>query len=249
MNQLGSLASDASNKYIIRVRDLNDKDQNLNVGARMKNIAETINSDAVAGAELVVEAMKTKEGRASLRQTAKDKVVSTKNKIDKTSVDERAIMITMAGAELIQQEQPGLSLEDAYLESATILEDTITQHKNDPNFKKAVDNYDSSVVMDKGLPRYLRFKAAMKKGLQGAKTAIKAIDIGLGIIAGIPILAVGAVAFAVGLAQLRNSHTLRVKLNDTYTVQELSEQCDYVVYEPDYGTWLVRFKEDRKDEM
>lgn len=66
---------------------------------------------------------------------------------------------------------------------------------------------------------------------------------------GIPILAVGAVAFAVGLAQLRNSHTLRVKLNDTYTVQELSEQCDYVVYEPDYGTWLVRFKEDRKDEM
>lgn len=197
LNQLGSLASDASNKYIIRVRDLNDKDQKLNVGARIKNMAETINSDAVAGAELVAEAMKTKEGRASLKQTAKDKVVSTKNKIDKTSVDERAIMITMAGAELIRQEQPELSLEDAYLESATILEDTITQHKNDPNFKKAVDNYDSSVVMDKGLPRYLRFKAAMKKGLQGAKTAIKAIDIGLGIIVGIPIL---AVAFGVGTA-------------------------------------------------
>lgn len=66
---------------------------------------------------------------------------------------------------------------------------------------------------------------------------------------GIPILAVGAVAFAVGLAQLRNSHTFRVKLNEIYTVQELSEQCDYIEYEHDYGTWLVRFKEDRKDEM
>lgn len=195
LKQLESLASDASNKYIIRVRDLNDKDQKLNVGARMKNIAETINSDAVAGAELVAEAMKTKEGRASLKQTAKDKVVSTKNKIDKTSVDERAIMITMAGAELIRQEQPELSLEDAYLESATILEDTINQHKNDPNFKKAVDNYDSSVVMDKGLPRYLRFKAAMKRGLQGAKNVAKAINIGLGIIVGIPVL---AAAFGVG---------------------------------------------------
>ena len=73
-------------------------------------------------------------------------------------------------------------------------------------------------------------------------------DYGWCSVIGIPILAVGAVAFAVGLAQLRNSHTLRVKLNGTYTVQELSEQCEYVVYEPDYGTWLVRFREDRKDE-
>lgn len=64
---------------------------------------------------------------------------------------------------------------------------------------------------------------------------------------GIPILVFGAVSFAVGLAQLKNSHTFRVILNDTYTVQELSEQCDYIVYEPDYGTWLVRFKQD-KDE-
>jgi len=66
---------------------------------------------------------------------------------------------------------------------------------------------------------------------------------------GILILAVGVISFAVGLAQLKNSHTFRVKLSDTYTVQELSEQCEYVVYEPDYGTWLVRFREDRKDEM
>lgn len=61
---------------------------------------------------------------------------------------------------------------------------------------------------------------------------------------GILILAVGAVSFAVGLAQLKNSHTFRVKLSDTYTVQELSEQCDYVKYEHDYGTWLVRFKQE-----
>lgn len=66
---------------------------------------------------------------------------------------------------------------------------------------------------------------------------------------GIPILAFGAASFAVGLAQLKNSHTFRVILNDTYTVHELSEQCDYVEYEHDYGTWLVRFKEDRGDEM
>ena len=195
LNQLGSLASDASNKYIIRVRDLNDKDKKLNVGARIKNMAETINSDVVAGAELVTEAMKTKEGRASLKQTVKDKIVSTKNEIDKTSVEERAILITMAGAELIHQEQPELSLEDAYLESATIIEETVNQHKDDPKFKNTVNNFDSTVVMDKGLPRYLRFKAAMKKGLQGAKTAVKAIDIGLGIILSIPVL---AVAFGVG---------------------------------------------------
>jgi len=64
---------------------------------------------------------------------------------------------------------------------------------------------------------------------------------------GIPILAVGAVAFAVGLAQLRNSHTFRVIFNDTYTVQELSEQCDYIEYEHDYGTWLIRFKEENHE--
>lgn len=197
LNQLGSLASDVSNKYIIRVRDLNDKDQKINVGARMKNMAETINSDAVAGAELVAEAMKTKEGRATLKQTAKDKIVSTKNEINKTSVEERAILITIAGAELIRQEQPELSLEDAYLESATIVEEAVNQHKNDPKFKNTINNFDSTIVMDKGLPRYLRFKAAMKKGLQGAKTAAKAISTGLAIIASIPVL---AVAFGVGAA-------------------------------------------------
>lgn len=62
--------------------------------------------------------------------------------------------------------------------------------------------------------------------------------------AGMLIFVVGVISFAIGLAQLKNSHTLRVKLNDTYTVQELSEQCDYIVYEPDYGTWLVRFKQE-----
>lgn len=61
---------------------------------------------------------------------------------------------------------------------------------------------------------------------------------------GVPILTLGVISFAVGIAQLKNSHTFRVKLNDTYTVQELAEQCDYVVYEPDYGTWLVRFKQE-----
>jgi len=61
---------------------------------------------------------------------------------------------------------------------------------------------------------------------------------------GIPILVFGAVSFAVGLAQLKNSHTFRVKLNDTYTVHELIEQCESVEYELDYGTWLVRFKQE-----
>ena len=61
---------------------------------------------------------------------------------------------------------------------------------------------------------------------------------------GIPILALGFVSFAVGLAELKHSHAFRVKITDTYTVQELSEQCDYIVYEPDYGTWLVRFKQE-----
>lgn len=61
---------------------------------------------------------------------------------------------------------------------------------------------------------------------------------------GIPILATGIVAFTIGIIQLKNSHTFRVKLTDTYTVQELSEQCDYIVYEQDYGTWLVRFKQE-----
>ena len=196
LNQLGSLASDISNKYIIRVRDI-DKNEKINIGTRMKNIAETINSDAVAGAELVAEAMKTKEGRTSLKQAAKDKVVSTKNKVDKTSVDEQAIMITIAGAELIRQEQPELSLEDAYLESATIVEETVNQHKNDPKFKKTIDNYDSSIIIDKGLPRYIKFKAVIDKGLRGAKTAAKAINTGIRIIVGTPVL---AIAFGVGAA-------------------------------------------------
>ena len=65
---------------------------------------------------------------------------------------------------------------------------------------------------------------------------------------GIPLLALGVVAFPLGIAQLKNSHTFRVKLTNTYTVQELSEQCDYIAYEPDYGTWLVRFKNGKNDE-
>ena len=61
---------------------------------------------------------------------------------------------------------------------------------------------------------------------------------------GIPILALGFVAVPLGIAQLGNSHTFRVKINDTYTVHELTEQCEYIEYEPDYGTWLVRFKKE-----
>lgn len=64
---------------------------------------------------------------------------------------------------------------------------------------------------------------------------------------GIPILALGVVTFPIGIAQLKNSHTFRVKLNNTYTVHELIEQCDSVEYEPDYETWLVRFKETKMD--
>ena len=65
---------------------------------------------------------------------------------------------------------------------------------------------------------------------------------------GIPVLALGVVAFPLGLAQLKNSHTFRVKLNDTYTVHELIEQCESVEYESDYGTWLVKFKEEKNRE-
>ena len=61
---------------------------------------------------------------------------------------------------------------------------------------------------------------------------------------GIPLLALGVVAFPLGIAQLKNSHTFRVKLTDTYTVHELIEQCESVEYESDYGTWLVRFKQE-----
>ena len=64
---------------------------------------------------------------------------------------------------------------------------------------------------------------------------------------GVPILAFGIVSFAIGIVQLKNSHTFRVKINDAYTVRELSEQCDYIEYEHDYGTWLVRFKNGKND--
>ena len=64
---------------------------------------------------------------------------------------------------------------------------------------------------------------------------------------GIPILALGVVAFPIGITQLKNNHTFRVKLNDTYTIHDLIEHCESVEYEPDYGTWLVRFKDDNMD--
>jgi len=59
---------------------------------------------------------------------------------------------------------------------------------------------------------------------------------------GIPALPFGVVFLVVGMCY---GSRFRVKLCDTYTVSELIKQCESVEYEPNYGTWLVRFKEDR----
>ena len=61
---------------------------------------------------------------------------------------------------------------------------------------------------------------------------------------GIPAFVIGVVVLAVGIG---NGTQFRVKLCDTYTVYELIEQCDSVKYEPNYGTWLVRFKQEEDD--
>lgn len=60
---------------------------------------------------------------------------------------------------------------------------------------------------------------------------------------GVPALLFGVIFLVVGIVRF-NEPRFRVKLNDTYTVHELSEQCDYVEYEHDYGTWLVQFKQE-----
>lgn len=60
---------------------------------------------------------------------------------------------------------------------------------------------------------------------------------------GIPALLIGIVFLVVGIVSL-NRPRFRIKLCDTYTVYELIEQCESVEYESDYGTWLVRFKQE-----
>ena len=60
---------------------------------------------------------------------------------------------------------------------------------------------------------------------------------------GLSALLFGVIFLVVGIVKL-NMPSFRVKLNDTYTVHELLEQCDYVKYEHDYGTWIVRFKQE-----
>lgn len=62
-------------------------------------------------------------------------------------------------------------------------------------------------------------------------------------VVGVPALAFGISVLVVGVVRL-NGPWFRVKLNDTYTVHELIEQCESVEYEPDYETWLVQFKQD-----
>ncbi len=61
---------------------------------------------------------------------------------------------------------------------------------------------------------------------------------------GVPVLAFGVAFLVVGMCYGSRSR-FRVKLCDTYTVSELIEKCESVKYEPNYDTWLVRFKEDR----
>lgn len=61
---------------------------------------------------------------------------------------------------------------------------------------------------------------------------------------GVPGIAFGISFLVVGVCY---GSRFRVKLNDTYTVCQLIEQCESVKYEPDYGTWLVRFKEDNNE--
>ena len=38
----------------------------------------------------------------------------------------------------------------------------------------------------------------------------------------------------------------RVKIDDSYTIGKLREQCEYMKYEHKYDTWLVEFKEGEK---
>lgn len=63
----------------------------------------------------------------------------------------------------------------------------------------------------------------------------------------IPAFLFGVILLVVGIVRF-NEPRFRVKLCDTYTVYELIERCDSVKYEPDYGTWLVRFKEETNND-
>lgn len=215
VDQLDSLISSASNKYVIRVRD---GDEDINFSARMKTMANTINSDAVAGAELFSESMKTKEGRAQLKQSFKEDAVGLKNKaydkafeikgkIDDEVTKDNAVLMTIGGAELKLAADPSLSFEDAYLETAVAIEKTIEDCKkysdNDVDKKVANIKYDASYVMDKGLPKYLSLKSKISAGTRGAKTALKIIKGAINVIIAIPVLltclGVGTVAGATAL--------------------------------------------------
>ena len=66
-----------------------------------------------------------------------------------------------------------------------------------------------------------------------------------GVVGGV-IFFMGACVFVAGLVQLGRGHSFRIKMEDSYTVSELVQQCNSIKYEPEYDTWLVRFKEDKQ---
>lgn len=65
-------------------------------------------------------------------------------------------------------------------------------------------------------------------------------------VVGLFMLFVGIIFFIFGLTEINRPHSFRIRLDDSYTIGELTSQCDSVKYEPKYDTWLVRFKEEDK---